>query len=425
MYEGTRFRPRRDGMAGADGSNPLLLEVAMLRIALAFAIVTLLVGSRGWAEEPQPAGADAAVRGLVKGNASFALDLYARLRGASGNLFVSPFSVSTALTMTYGGARGTTAEQMAATLKLPQPGAPAHDAFAALLAGSRVAAGLRVANGLFGGKGAGFQAEFLDLLRTRYAARLEEVDFSGDSEGARRIINEWVGTETAGRIPELLRQGDLTPATTLVLANAIHFKAAWAGPFDPALTRPAAFTLASGEQVQVPMMGRTGACRTGEEAGTALLELPYAEGARSMLFLVPAAHDGLAALEAALPADALDRWLKRMYDDERQVHVPRFKVDCRFELGGVLQELGMKDAFGAGADFSGMTGKPDLFIGRIVHQAVVEVNEEGTEAAAATAVAMERGAPPPPIRLDRPFLFLIRDTRTGALLFLGRVAAPR
>ena len=216
----------------------------MLRIALAFALVTLLVGSRGWGEDAPRAGAAAAARALVKGNTAFALDLYAKLRGSSGNLFLSPFSVSTALAMTYGGARGATAEQMAATLKLPQPGAPAHDAFASLLAESRAAAGLRIANGLFGRKGAGFQADFLDLLRTRYAARLAEVDFAGDTEGARRTINDWVGTETAGKIPELLRSGDLTPATSLVLANAIHFKAAWAGPFDPALTKPAAFTLA-------------------------------------------------------------------------------------------------------------------------------------------------------------------------------------
>lgn len=355
--------------------------------------------------------------------ARFAFDLHARLP-AGGNLFHSPYSVSTALLMTLAGARGNTADEMRRALRLPPDLEDVHAAVEAQRKGLAGPFRLAVANALWGQKGTAFLEAFVDLERQRYDALLRELDF-GEPEEACRVINGWVEERTAGKIRDLLHPDLVGPDTRLVLTNAIHFQAAWRRPFSTRATKDAPFTLADGEEVAVPTMRQTGDFAYAEEEGLQLVVLPY-EGERiSMVVLVPR---DLAALEQRLAREGIDALVAAAEERNVGVYLPRFRVESKVRLEQPLQALGMRDAFGLAADFSGMTGRKDLYVSAVVHQAFVDVNEAGTEAAAATAVAVFKGAPPKePVvfRADRPFLFAIRDAETGAVLFLGRVADPR
>jgi len=363
----------------------------------------------------------------------FAFDLYGRLRGQGGNLFFSPYSLSSALAMTSAGARGETARQMAAVLHLPGGAAGVHAAYAALGADLNAPGKpyeLAVTSALWGQKGYGFLPDFLALLKTHYGAPLAELDFAADTEAARRTINAHVEKATRDRIKDLIAEGQLAAETRLVLTNAIYFKGRWRWTFDKTLTSDEEFFLAPDRKVRVPMM------RDGREFPYAdlgdfqALALPYTGGRLAMVVLVPKKPDGLAALEKSLSAAKVAECLARMRAQEVQVALPRFTMTTAFLLRETLAAMGMGDAFDfAKADFSGMNGgKEPLWIGQVIHKAFVEVNEEGTEAAAATAVVAEgreAPAPPPVFRADRPFLFLIRDVRSGCILFLGRLADPR
>lgn len=371
---------------------------------------------------------------LVRGNTEFAVDLYARLREQPGNLFLSPHSISTALAMTSAGAAGNTAAQMAATLHLPKEG-DAHAAFAALEAGLRAiqekgGVKMSTANSLWPDKGSTFLPAFLDLCRTHYGADITPQDFRGAPEAARKTINDWVSDRTAGRIQNLLGPGVIDALTRMVLVNAIYFKGDWAVRFDPAKTEPAKFHTAEGER-DVSLMHRRGSIRHAATDTLQLVELPYAGNDLSMLVLLPRERGGLAALEAALTADQLAEWTRALRPRDVKLWLPRFKVEAQFSLKETLTAMGMGDAFDADkADFSGMNGRKDLFIGAVIHKAFVEVNEAGTEAAAATAVVMQTRSAIRPVdepaefRADHPFLFFLRDMRTGAILFAGRLAAP-
>jgi serine protease inhibitor len=382
------------------------------------------VAPEGPAEGHQEAVAD--------GNTEFALDLYARLRTADGNLFLAPHSLSTALAMTYAGARGETERQMADVLHFSLEQERLHPAFAALessikAAGNDPGCSLHVANALWGQQGYGFLEEFLALNRKHYGAGFHEVDFLRAAEQARKKINSWVADQTELMIMELLRKGDVDPADALVLVNAIHFKGGWACRFDAQRTQDAPFRISATEEVGVPMMSqfREFPFAAGDELD--VLELPYEGDRLSMVFLLPKKIDGLAAVEKSLKKENLDRWLGRLHPQPVRVSLPRFALDSKFDLKKTLEALGMIDAFDGGkADFSGMTGRRrDLFIGMVIHEARVEVDEEGTEAAAATAVKMKRGGPPASFTADHPFLFLVRDRQTGSILFLGRVMHPK
>jgi len=363
----------------------------------------------------------------------FGFDLYGRLRGEGGNLFFSPYSLSSALAMTYAGARGETARQMAAVLHLPAGAAGVHTAYAALGADLNAPGKpyeLAVTSALWGQKGYGFLPDFLALLKTQYRAPLAELDFAADTEAARRTINAHVEKATREKIKDLIGQGQLAAQTRLVLTNAIYFKGRWVLPFDKKATREDDFLLAPGSKVRVPMMNQTDEFPYADAGDCLALALPYEGGALAMIVLVPKQADGLAALEKSLSAAKVAECLARMRAQEVQVALPRFTMTTAFLLRETLAAMGMGDAFDfAKADFSGMNGgKEPLWIGQVIHKAFVEVNEEGTEAAAATAVVAEGGeapAPPPVFRADRPFLFLIRDVRSGCILFLGRVADPR
>lgn len=395
------------------------------------------VGVAFAAQDTRPA-VDAAAQGVADGNTRFALDLYGRLRQEPGNLFCSPLSLSTVLALTYAGARGNTAAEMARTLHFDLPPDKLHPAFGGLLS-SLVAPPqpppyrLDIANALWLDQHYKFLPEFLAIGQSDYRAGLETVDFRGATDAARQTINAWVAQRTEDKIKELIQPGILSPVTRLVLTNAIYFKGSWAAKFDPKETRDAPFTLLDGKQVQVPSMNQTAAFGYFEQPDVQGLELPYAGDRLSMVVLLPRKPAGLAELEQALNAKSLAAWLATFGEPGRttkvQVALPRFTLSQAFRMDQVLNELGMRDAFRPdAADFSGMDGTRLLYIGAVLHQAYVDVNEEGTEAAGASAVVMKMRATPqaPPVfRADHPFLFLIRDRQTGSVLFIGRVMNPK
>jgi serpin B len=367
---------------------------------------------------------------VVEGNTAFALDLYQQLRMQEGNLFFSPYSISTALAMTYAGARGDTESQMAQALHFELGQDVLHPAFAALEAHfaqiqTKGDIAMYVANSLWPQIDYTFLPAFLELCQRFYGVKVTHVNYKGDPQGARQQINAWVEEKTRDKIKELLKPRHVTPLTTLALVNAIYFKGNWASQFDPEDTDDGPFYRLAGDVVKAPMMRQTARFGYHETDGLQVLELPYVGGDLSMIVLLPQKRDGLPALEAALNLDNLALWTQRLHPTKVQVMLPRFKLSGEFDLRKTLQAMGMVDAFDA-ADFSGMTGQRGLVISEVVHKAFVDVNEEGTEAAAATAVLMARSIPPPTplFRADHPFLFLLRENSTGSVLFMGRVMDP-
>ena len=368
---------------------------------------------------------------LAASNNLFATDLYAKLRERPGNLAFSPTSMSLALAMTYAGARGETAEQMRTVLRFAVPDEALHAAYADQIASwndpARTDVELRVVNRLFGAKGHPFHADYVALTRDRYHAPIEQLDFAADADGARKHINAWVEKETKDRIVDLLPPGSVDASTPLVLTNAIYFRGTWKHEFDAKQTVPGEFHPLGGATMRVPMMHMAHTAAFGEADGVKVLELPYAGDALAMDVLLPTERDGLAALEEKLTADNIDRWLGGMREVELDVALPKFKIEMpeSIALEGTLSAMGMPIAFSNAADFSGMSDS-ELAIDDVYHKAFVEVNEEGTEAAAATAVVMREAAvmAKPSFIADHPFLFLIRDTRSGAILFMGRVSSP-
>jgi serpin B len=369
---------------------------------------------------------------VVKGDTEFALDLYGKLRSREGNLFLSPFSISTALAMTSAGARGKTLEQMTSTLHLPDQ-RRLHPALAALMrqvnaGGAKRGYQLSTANALWGQKGHPFLPAFVKLNRDYYGAGLREVDFAANAEGARETINDWVEKQTRDRIKDLITPGMLDSDTRLVLTNAIYFKGGWQSQFKKDRTRTEDFTLADGKKVQAPLMHQRANCGYLQQVDFQALEMPYAGKDLSMVVLLPAKPDGLPGLERALKPGNLAGWLQGLRQQKVDVTLPRFKLTVEFELKRVLADLGMPLAFEPGrADFSGIDGTKKLYISVVAHKAFVDVNEKGTEAAAATGVGLKAASARPltPVfRADRPFLFLIRDKRADSILFLGRLTNP-
>ena len=379
------------------------------------------------------------LRSLVQGNNAFALDLYQVLTNGEGNLFYSPFSISQALATTLAEARGDTERQMLHTLHYELPQDRLHPSFNSL---DREIASrgknpqdddehffqLNVANALWGQQGYEFLPGFLDVLAENCGAGLRVLDFAGAPEEARARINDWVSEETEEKIRDLLPPGAVDGRTRLVLTNAIYFNASWTWPFDGKLTQERPFHLAEGGAVEAPMMTETSKDFYGyaNGAGYQAVDVPYSLGEMSMIILLP--DEGMFhEFEDSLNDEALDRILDDIEIDYVTLTMPLFKFESQFDLGQTLAGMGMPDAFGAGANFSGMTGTRGLRISKVVHKAFVSVDERGTEAAAATAVAVPTSGPtkePIPVTVDRPFIFLIRDRATGTLLFLGRVMNP-
>jgi serpin B len=386
-----------------------------------------------------PDVADAALSALVEGNSAFAFDLYRFLAEQQGdnNLFYSPYSISLALAMTYAGARSETAEQMGDTLHFTLPQDDLHPAFNALDqelaqrgegAEGKDSKGFRlnIANAIWGQKDYAFLAAFLDTLATNYGAGLRVLDFAGAPEESRVTINDWVSEETEGKIENLIPQGAIDPLTRLVLTNAIYFNAAWANPFQEEATQDGPFTLLDGSQVTVPMMRQTESFGYTKGEGYQAVELPYDGREMSMVILLPDS-DGFEAFGGSLDVGRAQAIFGDLKYQQVALTMPKFEFDSRFSLNQALAAMGMPAVFSGGADLSGMTGKKDLFISDVLHKAFVSVDEEGTEAAAATAVVMKLSAvaeEPVPVTVDHPFMFLIRDIQTGAILFVGRVVDP-
>jgi len=385
---------------------------------------------------PEVAAPDLAEQ--VGGNSAFAFDLYQALREKDGNLFYSPYSISLALAMTYAGARGETERQMADALHFVLPQERLHPAFnsldQALASRGEGAQGkdeqgfrLNVVNAIWGQAGFEFLPAFLDLLAENYGAGLRVLDFASAPEKARGTINEWVSEQTEGRIKDLIPQGTLDALTRLVLTNAIYFNAAWANPFEEAATHDGPFHLLDGSEVSVPLMKQTEGFGYAEGEGYQAVELPYDGGELAMVVLLP--REGqFEEFEGGLDAGRMEQIIGSLEYRQVRLTMPKFEFESEFGLRDTLAGMGMAQAFSEQADFSGMTGQRDLFISEVVHKAFVSVDEKGTEAAAATAVIMKLTAAveePVEVTMDRPFVFLIRDLETGAILFVGRVVEPR
>jgi serpin B len=402
-------------------------------------------GSSSTAATSGPAVAPTSTPGnqaaVAKGNNQFAVDLYAKLsiERKDGNIFFSPFSISTALSMTYAGARGKTAEEMKNALHFTLPDQKLHSAMGALM-GDLNAAGksggfqLSVANALWAEKSHQFLPEFLALNKANYGAGLETVDFAGDTEGARKTINSWVEKQTQDRIKDLIQPGVLHTITRLVLTDAIYFKGEWRSKFEASATKDEPFRLDGGKKIAAPMMHQFGVFDYAEGHGFKALELPYRGGSLAMLVLLPDKDDGLAAMEKALTVETIAKI--RTSEADVTLTLPKFTMTSEFSLQETLSALGMKTAFLSGiADLSGIDGVTDpggrLYMSAVVHKAWVDVSEKGTEAAAATAVVVDCEPSKPPKRkkvtftADHPFIFAIRDQETGSILFLGRVANPK
>lgn len=402
----------------------------MRKVLLVMLVLVFLVGCQN--DTPNVDDTLATLEGVEKivyANNQFAFDLYNEVN-SDENVFFSPYSITTALAMTYEGARGTTAEEMQSVFRFPEDDIERRSSYASLF--NEINSGskdykLHTANSLWGQKDYPFLQDYLDVVKNYYGGEINSLDFASDPDGSTKIINDWVEEKTNGKIKDII--DGLDPLTRLVLANAIYFKGEWVKQFDKSKTKDDNFYITNDEIVQVPMMQLTGEeaeFKYAENNDLQLLEMPYEGDKLSMLILLP--KDDLNDIEKILSADQLNEWKSLMYKQRVDVYMPKFTFESKYYLANNLINMGMPTAFGSNADFSGMDGTDMLFIGKVIHQAFVDVNEEGTEAAAATVVVMELKAalPEEPVifRADHPFIFIIQDKDNGNILFLGKVVNP-
>jgi serpin B len=376
---------------------------------------------------------------LASDNAGFAFDVYKQLILTNSNLVFSPASISIALAMTYAGAAGTTASEMAQTLHFTLPPDRLHPAFNALdqtLAsrgqGQLGADGgpmrVNIVNALWAERTYTFRSDFLDTLAANYGAGVNLLDFINAWEPSRVTINAWVADQTENKIQDLLPVGSVDGSTRLVLTNAVYFNAAWKTPFDPTRTYDSSFTLLDGSNVTTKLMGADlPATLAMQGTDFVAVSLPYADDRLSLLVVVP--DEGrFSEVESSLDAPSLATLVAGLTSQQVILALPRFKIETGAALKDLLVALGMASAFVYGpADFSGMDGTRNLYISAVIHKAFIDVAEKGTEAAAATAVVMGSGSAAPTgllVDADRPFLYFLRDQPTGAILFMGRVLDP-
>jgi serpin B len=396
---------------------------------LTLIIVIILFSNNSWANDNED------LKVVSQGINKFGFDLYKNLKKANGNkdnnLFYSPASISIALAMTYAGARGDTEKQMANVLNFTLPQDRLHSAYSKLIENLKSAKDyeLSIANALWLQKDYKYLQEFLNTMEKYYKGGFNEVDYITNPEGARIKINDWVSKETKEKIKDILNPGDITSLTRLVLTNAIYFKGKWQTEFDKKSTKDEDFYLINGQKTKVKMMFQENRFNYYENDDLQLLEMPYKGDKVSMVIILPKAGK-FETVENMMDEKKLQEWTKSATKMEVKAYIPRFKFTQRFDLSEDLSKMGMKDAFSAGvADFSGINGKKnDLFISKVIHKAFVDVNEEGTEAAAATAVEMALKAAPIKklaiFEADHPFIFLVRDKEAGSILFMGRVMDP-
>lgn len=366
---------------------------------------------------------------VVNANNEFAFDLYEEYSQIEGNMFYSPWSISTALAMTYEGAKGETSQVMANVLHMVQPEyrlAGFRQAIESINAGSDDYM-LSTANALWVQNGYPFLQSYLDTVEENYFGKATNLDFATKTEESRQTINEWVEDNTNDKIKDLIKRGMIGPGTLLVLTNAVHFKGTWVLEFDKDETKESDFDTGSGT-VKVDMMQRTddeAIYNFFEDDDVQVIELPYEGDRLNMIVVLP--KDDLDSMDFSL--DNLQDWKSGMLEERVKVYFPKFKFEQETLMSDMLRDMGMGLAFTNAADFSGMTGAQDITISEVIHKAFVEVNEEGTEAAAATAVIMKATSamdpePIPEFRADHPFIFIIEDETTGQILFIGRVVNP-
>lgn len=374
----------------------------------------------------------------VKGNNRFALDLYLKLSKnvrsseKEDNVFLSPWSICSAIVMTYEGARGRTAVEMQSVMHFPKNDDARRRSFALLhneINANDTRYALTTANAIWVQEGYSLLREFMDVIEKYYYGGAMNVDFYGAAEEARQTINSWVEKRTNGKVKDLIPKGFLD-GSLLVLTNAIYFKGRWAREFNKSLTRDEDFLTGEGRIIKIPMMRSSGTnsrFNYMETEGIQMLEVPYQGEGLSMLILLP--KKDILSLERSLTINKLLEWKKSLKDHRVEAYIPKFRLSTKYFLEKDLPDMGMPTAFGD-ADFSGISGVKDLYIAHVIHQAFVEVNEEGTEAAASTAVIMprglslEKGPEIPVFRADHPFIFMIQDKKTGGILFMGKVSDP-
>jgi serpin B len=366
-------------------------------------------------------------------NNQFALDIFSNIKNdTSGNIFFSPYSNFVAFAMAYEGARGQTAAEIQSVFHFPKDNATRRSSLAALcneLNEKDANYLLRIANALWVQKNYALLDEYLAVIEKYYAGNVTNVDFRGANEQTRQTINAWVENKTNNKITDLIPQGGLDPSTILLLTNAIYFNGTWVKQFNANKTRNENFTVSENQDIEVPMMSCNGTKATfnyAEEANLQILEMPYQAGNLSMLVLLPK-NGNLASLEDSLTLEKLDQWRRELFPQRVNVYFPKFNLTARYDLNENLKEMDMPSAFmPRTADFSGIDGTRNSYIGSVIHKAYINVNEKGTEAAAATAVTATCFCVPPvyTFHADHPFMFMIQDRTTGTILFMGSVVNP-
>jgi serpin B len=426
----------------------VLSQIRFLRVPLVVAAVTSMSGCAGdpapvvvdqvrsqKVREASPTVAPADRQALADGNTAFGLALYRQVEAKNPNLVFSPISISTALAMTFAGARGETETQMAKALRFTLPQPRLHPAMNELTAaldtrgeGTQGADGkpfrLNIVNTTWAQKGFTMESAYLDVLAASYGAGVNILDFIGATEASRQTINRWVEQQTEDRIKNLIPEGVLDRATRLVLTNAVYFNAAWKTPFGKN-TADGPFTRADGSTVTVPLMHNEARLRAATQPGLVAVALPYQDERLSMLVVLPDTGK-LAEVESRLASEGLTPVTSSLQDTSVILTMPRFRFETPIDLKEALSALGMPIAFSGSADFSGINADGNLFLQAVLHKAFIAVAEKGTEAAAATAVVVGRTSAPQGLNIliNRPFLFFVRDEPTGAILFMGRVSDP-
>ena len=371
------------------------------------------------------------VSSIINANNQFAFELYSKYKSRDGNIFFSPYSISTALAMTYEGARGKTADEIQSVFHFPKDDSQRRESFLRInnqINKKDKKYELLTANALWAQKDYAFLEDYFKLIENYYGGKATNLDFINETEASRLTINNWVEKQTNDKIKDLIPS--LDPLTYLVLTNAVYFKGFWLMQFDKKDTKDEDFRVAPGNTIKTPMMhlsGKEANFNYGETDKLQILELPYEGQDLSMLIILPKGDD-LGTIEDSLTAEQLVVWKSILHKEELVVSLPKFKFETKYFMGDDLKEMGIATAFQEGvADFSGMTGQRDLFISEVIHQASVDVNEEGTEAAAATAVLTLGSSMPKPVNIfkaDHPFIFVIQERETGNILFVGRVSDP-
>lgn len=368
---------------------------------------------------------------LASDNTTFAINIYSSLKNKDGNLFFSPYSISSAMAMVYLGARGKTEEQIKSVMNYSLPQENLHQNFSEqnerlknISKGEEIQ--ISISNSIWPHKDYQFLPEYIELLKKYYKTEVTQVDYVNATEAARQKINEEVEKQTLGKITNLIPDGILDSLTRLVLTNAVYFKGLWNTRFDPENTKPAAFNISSDITSEVQMMFQNSKFRYYSDTVLQAVELPYKGGSVCMLILLPREIEGINDLEESLSSEMLSSIISEMYETKIKIYLPRFSLTSEFNLSDTLKSLGMPIAFSNAADFSGMDGTQNLLLTNVLHKAYVGVDEEGTEAAAATAAVIGLKSVPmfEIFKADHPFLFLICDCSTGTVLFMGRVSQP-